>query len=205
VAFEELTSTVVDKTGQDNPKGGNTPDDYSDDNDIAEHKDINDDNQTVVSEETPGSGGDDNPGGGSSDGDNPGGGSSDGDNPGGGSSDGDGSSVDRSKLWWLLLIPGLGLIPALLGGGGSSTPAPGEDKPAPGEDKPAPGEDKPAPGEDKPAPGEDKPAPGEESSTSTVHTPKPVGEPVPADSPRGEIKQIPSGGTALDADMPTYI
>ncbi|MGV0344603.1 VaFE repeat-containing surface-anchored protein, partial [Corynebacterium lehmanniae] len=47
VAFEELTSTEVDKTGRDNPQGGETPDVYSDDNRIAEHKDINDANQTV--------------------------------------------------------------------------------------------------------------------------------------------------------------
>ena len=47
VAFEELTSTEVDKTGRDNPQGGETPDVYSDDNKIAEHKDINDANQTV--------------------------------------------------------------------------------------------------------------------------------------------------------------
>ncbi|MCZ9292830.1 VaFE repeat-containing surface-anchored protein, partial [Corynebacterium lehmanniae] len=47
VAFEELTSTEVDKTGQDNPQDGDTPDVYSDDNKIAEHKDIDDANQTV--------------------------------------------------------------------------------------------------------------------------------------------------------------
>ena len=46
VAFEELTSAVVDKTGQDNPQGDGTPE-TSDDNKIAEHKDINDTNQTV--------------------------------------------------------------------------------------------------------------------------------------------------------------
>ncbi|MBC3179858.1 VaFE repeat-containing surface-anchored protein [Corynebacterium sp. zg-917] len=210
VAYETITSTEVDRSGKDNPKGGDTPNDYSDDNPIAEHEDINDSFQTVTSEggtpttpaettteettpaettteettpaettpaetsteettpapvpsettsttTTPGSDGGDSPD--------------------------EGSSVDRDKLWWLLLIPGLGMIPALLGGGGSSTPAP----------KPAP----------KPVPS--KPAPAPAPSTSTVHTPKPAGKPVPADSPRGEIKQIPSGGTALDADMPAYI
>ena len=95
--------------------------------------------------------------------------------------DEDGSSdFDKKKLWWLLLIPGLGMIPAVLGGGnGSSKPAP----------KPAP------------APQESKPAP----APSSQPAPAPVGKPVPADSPRGEIKQIPSGGTVLEADMPTYI
>ena len=276
VAFEELTSTVVDKTGQDKPQGGNTPGDYSDDNQIAEHKDINDGNQTVEgpvntptsetsttteettseepaptttiqllpstepsapsessSEETtsaesttpttdvcepvvttstvpgttvpgstvPSSTGPDTTVPGST-------------VPGttveesttevttvpetcastteeesttpattkpannGGSS----SDFDKKKLRWLLLIPGLGLIPALLGGGnGSSNPAP----------KPTP------------APQESKPAPA--PSNEPVPAPNPAGKPVPADSPRGEIKQIPSGGTVLEADMPDYI
>ena len=91
-----------------------------------------------------------------------------------------GSSVDKGKLKWLLLIPGLGLIPALLGGGGgSSMPAP--------------------------QPGPAKPAPAPAPSAPAGQTPKPAGQPVPADSPRGEIKQIPSGGTVLEADMPAYI
>ncbi|MBK4144088.1 VaFE repeat-containing surface-anchored protein, partial [Corynebacterium macginleyi] len=48
VAFEELTSTQVDAKGQD------TPDATSDNpNKIAEHKDINDADQTVTSELTP--------------------------------------------------------------------------------------------------------------------------------------------------------
>ena len=35
VAFETLTSTEVDRNGDENPKGGNTPDDVTDDNHIA--------------------------------------------------------------------------------------------------------------------------------------------------------------------------
>ena len=193
VAYETITSTEVDRSGKDNPKGGDTPTDYSDDNPIAEHEDINDSFQTVTSEgdtpttpeettpaETPETTTEETtpapvPSETTSTTTTPG---SD-----GGTTPDEGSSVDRDKLWWLLLIPGLGMIPALLGGGGSSTPAP----------KPAP----------KPVPS--KPAPAPAPSTSTVHTPKPAGKPVPADSPRGEIKQIPSGGTALDADMPAYI
>ena len=189
VAYETLTSTEVDRNGKDNPKGGNTPDDYSDDNEIAEHKDINDSYQTVKtsegvpptkSQETPGT-------------------STEETTPApvpsestaatttpaptdGGTSD-EGSSVDKDKLKWLLLIPGLGLIPALLGGGGSSTPAP----------KPAP----------QPVPS--KPAPAPAPSAPAGQAPKPAGQPVPVDSPRGEIKQIPSGGTALEAEMPAYI
>ncbi|MDK8846990.1 VaFE repeat-containing surface-anchored protein, partial [Corynebacterium sp. MSK297] len=44
VAFEELTSTEVDKSGKDTPNAEQP-------NKIAEHKDINDENQTVTSEE----------------------------------------------------------------------------------------------------------------------------------------------------------
>ncbi|MCR5929307.1 VaFE repeat-containing surface-anchored protein [Corynebacterium sp. zg912] len=191
VAFETLTSTEVDRNGKDNPKGGNTPDDYSDDNEIAEHKDINDSYQTVktsegvpptTSQETPGT---------STEETTPAPVPSETTTPAtttpvpsdGGTSD-EGSSVDKDKLKWLLLIPGLGLIPALLGGGGGSS------KPAP---KPAP----------QPVPS--KPAPAPAPSAPAGQAPKPAGQPVPADSPRGEIKQIPSGGTALEADMPAYI
>ncbi|MEL4183355.1 VaFE repeat-containing surface-anchored protein [Corynebacterium bovis] len=53
VAFESLTSTDVDAQGKQNPQGGDTPDDVSDDNQIAEHKDISDENQTVTSDDRP--------------------------------------------------------------------------------------------------------------------------------------------------------
>ncbi|WP_196189533.1 VaFE repeat-containing surface-anchored protein, partial [Corynebacterium guaraldiae] len=46
VAFEELTSVEVDKDGKETP-------DNTSDNPIAEHKDINDKDQTVTSEEQP--------------------------------------------------------------------------------------------------------------------------------------------------------
>ena len=191
VAFETLTSTEVDRNGDENPKGGNTPDDVTDDNQIAEHKDINDGYQTVETSEgntppaeettpattTPATTSPVAP--------------SEETTPATSTpatttvpadEEGSSSDFDKKKLWWLLLIPGLGMIPAVLGGGnGSSKPAP----------KPAP-----APQESKPAP-----APSNEPAPA----PNPVGKPVPADSPRGEIKQIPSGGTVLEADMPTYI
>jgi len=151
VAFETITSTEVDRNGNDNPTGVPTT--------IAEHRDINDDYQTVGSTE----------------------------NgvpptttavPTTTEAPGDKTSSD-SKLWWLLLIPGIGLIPALIGGGngGSSQPAP----------KPTP------------APSEPAPAP------ATTPAPKPQGNPVAPDSPRTVIQQVPSGGTARDAQMPAYI
>ena len=43
VAFEELTSTQVDRNGKDNPTGSKNP------NEIAEHKEIDDESQTVRS------------------------------------------------------------------------------------------------------------------------------------------------------------
>ncbi|MBA5244351.1 VaFE repeat-containing surface-anchored protein [Corynebacterium sp. Marseille-Q3615] len=187
VAFETLTSTEVDRNGDENPKGGNTPDDVTDDNPIAEHKDINDGYQTVETSEgdtppaekttpatttpsttTPGAPAEETTPASST--------------PAPTTAPGEegSSDFDKKKLWWLLLIPGLGMIPAVLGGGnGSSKPAP----------KPAP------------APQESKPAP----APSSQPAPAPVGQPVPADSPRGEIKQIPSGGTVLEKDMPAYI
>ena len=189
VAFETLTSTEVDRNGDENPKGGNTPDDVTDDNPIAEHKDINDGYQTVNSSEggtppaeettpattaptttTPVAPSEETTTATSTPA------------PTTVPADEEGSSADfdKKKLWWLLLIPGLGMIPAVLGGGnGSSKPTP----------KPTP------------APSENKPAP----APSSQPAPAPVGKPVPADSPRGEIKQIPSGGTVLEEDMPAYI
>lgn len=92
--------------------------------------------------------------------------------------DGSSSDFDKKNLWWLLLIPGIGLIPAVIGGGDSSS------KPAP---KPAP------------APSESAPAP----APSTAPAPAPVGNPVPVDSPRTEIRQDPSGGTVREAAMPS--
>ena len=188
VAFETLTSTEVDRNGDENPKGGNTPDDVTDDNPIAEHKDINDGYQTVETSEgntppaeettpatttpsttTPGAPAEETTPASSTPAPTT--------TPG---EEGSSADFDKKKLWWLLLIPGLGMIPAVLGGGnGSSKPAP----------KPTP------------APQESKPAP----APSSQPAPAPVGKPVPADSPRGEIKQIPSGGTILEKDMPAYI
>ena len=188
VAFETLTSTEVDRNGDENPKGGNTPDDVTDDNPIAEHKDINDGYQTVETSEgntppaeettpattapattTPVAPSEETTPASST--------TAPTSVPG---EEGSSADFDKKKLWWLLLIPGLGMIPAVLGGGnGSSKPAP----------KPAP------------APQESKPAP----APSNQPAPAPVGKPVPADSPRGEIKQIPSGGTVLEDDMPAYI
>ena len=149
VAFETITSTEVDRFGNDTPTG--------EPNTIAEHKDINDSYQTVVTD-----GGETPP-------------TTTTTTPGTQPTPEDKQSSD-SKLWWLLLIPGLGLIPALIGGG-SSQPAP---KPAPAPSKPAPA-----------------PAPSQ--------APQPQGNPVAPDSPRTVIQQVPSGGTARDAQMPTFI
>ena len=167
VAFETLTSVVVDRGGERNPKGGDTPGDTTDDNIIAEHKDINDSYQTVKSSEggVPPTTGETTPAT---------------TTPVVPNTDGSSSDFDKKNLWWLLLIPGIGLIPAVIGGGDSSS------KPAP---KPAP------------APSESAPAP----APSTAPAPAPVGNPVPVDSPRTEIRQVPSGGTVREAAMPAYI
>ncbi|WP_210605328.1 Cys-Gln thioester bond-forming surface protein [Brevibacterium oceani] len=51
VAFETLTSSEVNAAGEDSTKGADTPDDPSDDNLIGEHKDINDEAQTVTTDD----------------------------------------------------------------------------------------------------------------------------------------------------------
>ncbi|MDK7049248.1 VaFE repeat-containing surface-anchored protein, partial [Corynebacterium sp. UMB0012] len=92
VAFEELTSTEVNDKGEETP--GTTPEKP---NHIAEHKDINDEDQTVTSHEV-------------HDQDKPGG-SSDGSSNGSsnGSSDGSSNGSSKDNKWWLILIPGIGL------------------------------------------------------------------------------------------------
>lgn len=93
--------------------------------------------------------------------------------------------------WWLLLIPLIPLVPAViwfLGTDGSSQPAPAPapaplPAPAPA---PAPGQPAPAPA---PAPGQPAPAPAPAPGKPAQHPAKP-GE-------RKEIKSVPSGATEL--------
>ena len=74
VAFEELTSTEVNKDGKETPD--TNPDKP---NHIAEHKDINDKDQTVPKDAP------------------------------GGSSNGSSNGSSKDNKWWLILIPGIGL------------------------------------------------------------------------------------------------
>ena len=189
VAFEELTSTEVNEKGEDTPD--TTPENP---NHIAEHKDINDEGQTVTSHEVEGQEPDD-----------------------GGSSHG--SSKDNK--WWLILIPGIGLGKIIKdhfdhkdhgnhnGGhgdntgnhdGGNGHEVQGQDAPKGGnsdnghEDK---GQDAPKGGNSDNGHGRGVEVQGQE--------PEETGNALPSNADRVEIKSVPSGATELEPGMQDYI
>ena len=189
VAFEELTSTEV------NNKGEETPDTNPEKpNHIAEHKDINDEDQTVTSHEVEGQ------------------------EPGDGESS-HGSSKDNK--WWLILIPGIGLGKIIKdhfdhkdhgnhnGGhgdntgnhdGGNGHEVQGQDAPKGGnsdnghEDK---GQDAPKGGNSDNGHGRGVEVQGQE--------PEETGNALPSNADRVEIKSVPSGATELEPGMQDYI
>ena len=189
VAFEELTSTEVNEKGEDTPD--TTPENP---NHIAEHKDINDEDQTVTSHEVEGQ------------------------EPGDGESS-HGSSKDNK--WWLILIPGIGLGKIIKdhfdhkdhgnhnGGhgdntgnhdGGNGHEVQGQDAPKGGnsdnghEDK---GQDAPKGGNSDNGHGRGVEVQGQE--------PEETGNALPSNADRVEIKSVPSGATELEPGMQDYI
>nr|WP_239454654.1 VaFE repeat-containing surface-anchored protein [Corynebacterium tuberculostearicum] len=189
VAFEELTSTEVNEKGEDTPD--TTPENP---NHIAEHKDINDEDQTVTSHEVEGQ------------------------EPGDGGSS-HGSSKDNK--WWLILIPGIGLGKIIKdhfdhkdhgnhnGGhgdntgnhdGGNGHEVQGQDAPKGGnsdnghEDK---GQDAPQGGNSDNGHGRGVEVQGQE--------PEETGNALPSNADRVEIKSVPSGATELEPGMQDYI
>ena len=126
-------------------------------------------------------------------------GSSDGSSSDGSSAEGEtGSSedFDKKKLWWLLLIPAGGLLAwgaSKVVGGGEGSSAPGLPG-VPGQPQPEAPKDEP-----KDAP---KDEPKESDSEAEVTQ---EGAPVSKDAPRQNIKSVPSGATALEAGIATYI
>ncbi|WKE56276.1 VaFE repeat-containing surface-anchored protein [Corynebacterium tuberculostearicum] len=199
VAFEELTSTEVNDKGEETP--GTTPEKP---NHIAEHKDINDEDQTVTSHEV-------------HDQDKPGG-SSDGSSNGSsnGSSDGSSNGSSKGKIpWWLILIPGIGLGKIIKdhhdhkdhgnhnGGHGDNTGNHdgGNGKHTDGhkggnghEDK---GQDAPKGGNSDNGHGRGVEVQGQE--------PEETGNALPSNADRVEIKSVPSGATELEPGMQDYI
>ena len=186
VAFEELTSTEVNDKGEETP--GTTPEKP---NHIAEHKDINDDDQTVTSHEV-----------------------HDQDKPGG-SSDGSSNGSSKDNKWWLILIPGIGLGKIIKdhfdhkdhgnhnGGHGDNTSShngghgdnTGNHDGGNGHE--VKGQDAPKGGNADNGHGRGVEVQGQE--------PEETGNALPSNADRVEIKSVPSGATELEPGMQDYI
>ena len=151
VAFEELTSVEVNDKGEETP--GTTSEKP---NHIADHKDINDKDQTVTSKE-------------------------------------DGGKTP----WWLILIPGIGLgkiIKDHFDEVGHQEDNPNGSRG--GNDHQPGNQDAPEVGNSDHENG-NVDAPGNE--------PGEVGNALPSDAPRADIKSVPSGATELEPGMQSYI
>ncbi|WP_234447504.1 VaFE repeat-containing surface-anchored protein, partial [Corynebacterium tuberculostearicum] len=198
VAFEELTSTEVNDKGEETP--GTTSEKP---NHIAEHKDINDDDQTVISHEV-------------HDQDKPGG-SSDGSSNGSsnGSSDGSSNGSSKDNKWWLILIPGIGLGKIIKdhfdhkdhgnhnGGHGDNTGNHdgGNGKHTDGHNG---GNGHEVKGQDAPKGGNSDNGHGR-SVEVQGQEPEETGNALPSNADRVEIKSVPSGATELEPGMQDYI
>ena len=198
VAFEELTSTEVNDKGEETP--GTTSEKP---NHIAEHKDINDDDQTVISHEV-------------HDQDKPGG-SSDGSSNGSsnGSSDGSSDGSSKDSKWWLILIPGIGLGKIIKdhfdhkdhgnhnGGHGDNTGNHdgGNGKHTDGHNG---GNGHEVKGQDAPQGGNSDNGHGRGVEVQGQE-PEETGNALPSNAERVEIKSVPSGATELEPGMQDYI
>ena len=205
VAFEELTSTDVDEFGED------TPDASSDNpNEIAEHKDIKDEDQTVTSKKTdePSSSEpvvpekpseSDEPSDQPSESDKP----SEPDEP----SDEENPSDKPEKgttPWWIYLIPGIGLGKIIKDhqdqddhgnhDGGNGKHADGHNG---GNGHEVKGQDAPKGGNSDNGHGRGVEVQGQE--------PEETGNALPSNAERVEIKSVPSGATELEPGMQDYI
>ncbi|WP_185964729.1 VaFE repeat-containing surface-anchored protein, partial [Corynebacterium guaraldiae] len=169
VAFEELTSVEVNDKGEETP--GTDPENP---NHIAEHKDINDKNQTVTSDS-------DKPS------DTP-------DKGDGKDNDGDKGSSKKDLPWWLLLIPGLGLIKIISDGGHDGGNGGHDGGNNHGESHDNTGRD------DREVTVLDAIPPED-----AANQPQDFGQPVPSNTHRVEIKHVPSGATQLDPGMQDFI
>ena len=179
VAFEELTSTEVNDKGEETP--GTTPEKP---NHIAEHKDINDGNQTVTSHNVDGQ---DTPGGSSE-----------------GSSNGSSNGSSKDNKWWLILIPGIGLGKIIKdhfdhkdhgnhnGGHGDNT---GNHNGGNGHE--VKGQDAPKGGNSDNGNGRGVEVQGQQ--------PEETGNALPSNADRVEIKSVPSGATELEPGIQDYI
>ncbi|WP_288211714.1 VaFE repeat-containing surface-anchored protein, partial [uncultured Corynebacterium sp.] len=186
VAFEELTSTEVNKDGEETPD--TTPENP---NHIAEHKDINDGDQTVTSHEV-----------------------HDKDTPGG-SSNGSSNGSSKDNKWWLILIPGIGLGKIIKdhfdhkdhgnhnGGHGDNTGNHdgGNGKHTDGHNG---GNGHEVKGQDAPEGGNSDNGHGRGVEVQGQQ-PEETGNALPSNADRVEIKSVPSGATELEPGMQDYI
>ena len=151
VAFEELTSVEVNDKGEETP--GTTSEKP---NHIADHKDINDKDQTVTSKK-------------------------------------DGGKTP----WWLILIPGIGLgkiIKDHFDEVGHQAENPNDSHGGKGHQP-----------NHQDAPEGDNSGRDNGSGDTAGQEPGEVGNALPADAPRADIKSVPSGATELEPGMQSYI
>ncbi len=180
VAFEELTSTEVNDKGEETP--GTTPEKP---NHIAEHKDINDKDQTVP-KDTPG-----------------------------GSSNGSSNGSSKDNKWWLILIPGIGLGKIIKdhfdhkdhgnhnGGHGDNTSSHnGGHGDNTGNHNGGNGHE--VKGQDAPKDGNSDNGHGHGNDVQGQQ-PEETGNALPSNADRVEIKSVPSGATELEPGMQDYI
>ena len=210
VAFEELTSVEVNDKGEETP--GTAPENP---NHIAEHKDINDKNQTVPKpseETTPNEPGEETTP--NKPGDEPSESTTETPDKGDGNDkdDNDGSSKKSDLPWWLLLIPGLGLIKLIIDGGNGGS---GGDHDG-GKDTPEVTEDNGRGGDRGVSTGDNADEPSEQTGENTgrddreitvldATPPEDAGMPLPSNAERVEIKHVPSGATKLEPGMKDFI
>ncbi len=161
VAFETLTSTQVDKHGEDNPTDEDNP------NPVGEHKDINDDAQTVTSNED------------------------------GGDTPNNGGSSKSETPWWLILIPGIGLGKIIK----DHFDEVGHQEENPNDSHGGKGHQP----NHQDAPEGDNSGHDNGSGDTAGQEPGEVGNALPADAPRADIKSVPSGATELEPGMQSYI
>jgi|GEM_PF-1188981 len=186
VAFEELTSTEVNKGGEETPDTNPEKPNH-----IAEHKDIDDDAQTVTSHEV-----------------------DDQDTPDG-SSDGSSNGSSKDNKWWLILIPGIGLGKIIKdhfdhkdhgnhnGGHGDNTSShngghgdnTGNHNGGNGHE--VKGQDAPKSGNSDNGNGRGVEVQGQQ--------PEETGNALPSNADRVEIKSVPSGASELEPGMQDYI
>ena len=203
VAFEELTSVEV------NDKGEDTPDtDPEKPNHIADHKDINDKDQTVPKPGKPSEAPGEGHGHGNGDGGDNNHNHGNGNGNGKGKGNGDGGSSKSDWPWWLLLIPGLGIVKIIAdghdgghngghdgGNGGNGDHDGGNGHNGVTEDNGHGGDH----GDDRDVTVLDATPPED------AYPVEDAGQPLPSNAERVDIKSVPSGATKLDPGMQDFI